>query len=87
MNRMANYDRIVFEHFEDGFYIVHDEGWTSEEWQAARHVCSVCGARFVILNSEGRPISGNKQRYCSQVCSTEGKRRAARQWASRRRAA
>ena len=68
MNRMANYDRIVFERFEDGFYVVHDEGWTEREWMRARHVCGICDAAFVTLTADGTAIAGSKQRYCSRQC-------------------
>ena len=84
MNKMAHYDRIVYEHIEDGFYLVNDEGWTEEEWMTAHYVCVVCHASFVKLTAAGTPISGGAQRYCSFECYTVGRRWRDRE---RRRAA
>ncbi len=82
---MAHYDRIVYPHVEGGFYVVDDEGWSRAEWMAARHICSICDREFVNLTSRGTPVGGRKQRYCSDVCSKEGKRRfAAIAWQVRR---
>ena len=87
MNRMAKYDHVVFEQFEDGVYVVNDEGWLPEEWEAAKHVCAICERAFVTLLADGRLGGSGNQRYCSRECYTAGRRRLARGWATRKKRA
>ena len=66
-----------FQREEDA--LVHgDEAW----WQHEVRTCDACGKPFVLSGGGTKPPT-----TCSPSCWIEKRRRAARTWASRRRAA
>lgn len=78
---------VVIEHHEDGFVIVDDEAWFLDDYAREATTCVVCGVRFMVVPDEGQTLVGQARRSCSDQCSLEAKRHAAREYMRRRRAA